>query len=177
MDPALWVAALAVPAIVALEIARRRADRTRARPTRPAIDPLPSPPRPGSRPPSREDERLFGQDAHGLAEEFDAIAAEAGRTRGQLLGIRLAGLRTNRVPLRTIRASPAKGVARLGFADGTVILARSVRQGDLSAVAIMRQQAAVLVADFDEHPDGMTLHLAAEGRRCTLIAVGLDQGD
>lgn len=127
--------------------------------------------------PSREDERLFGQDAHGLAEEFDAIAAEAGRTRGQLLGIRLAGLRTNRVPLRTIRASPAKGVARLGFADGTVILARSVRQGDLSAVAIMRQHAAVLVADFDEHPDGMTLHLAAEGRRCTLIAVGLDQGD
>lgn len=125
------------------------------------------------------EEELFGADAAELEAAFLAIEAEIDEDRLWLVRTRLERLRTNQVPLRTIRASPGPAVARLGFADGTVILARSASPGDLSTVVRLHQRGGLVVVDVDELSDGVVVRLAASiGRgRCTMIAVGLDQSD
>ena len=125
------------------------------------------------------DEELFGDDALDLEAAFLAVQADADEARLRLVRLRLEDLRARQEPLRTIRASPGPAVARLGFADGTVILARSASTGDLSAVVRLHHRGGLVVSDVDEISDGVVMRLAASpGRgRCTMIAVGLDQSD
>jgi hypothetical protein len=124
------------------------------------------------------DAQLFGDDSTDLIARFERVAAEAAPDRRHLITQRLSSLRSHRVPLRVIQAAPGPGVARLHFADGTVLLARSAKPGALSTLAVLRERGAVLVEQFTDHPDGVEFRLATHGStRCTLIAVGLDQVD
>lgn len=120
----------------------------------------------------------FGADSGEVADRLARIVADAGSTQRRLLSGRLTSLRSHRVPLRAIRRSPVPKVARLLFADGTVILARSLVQGEVTRLGLMREAGSVVIADFGRHPDGIEVALrGVRGDACRVLAVGLDQSD
>ena len=123
-------------------------------------------------------EDLFGPDDEELRARLAAVAAEGDGARAGLLLTRLTHLRAHRVPVRTIRRSPGRGVARLGFADGTVILARSAVRGALPHVAVLAEKGGVVISEVSPHPEGFEITLAGlHGQSTRLVALGLDQGD
>lgn len=123
------------------------------------------------------DEDLFGADALDLEAAFNHVDAAGVEARRRLIAVHLDLLRSHQVPLRRIYASPGRAVARLGFADGTVLLARSSTRGDLPTVVRLQHRGGLVVSDYAEHPDGMSVQLTSSSGACTLIAVGLDQAD
>lgn len=125
------------------------------------------------------DEELFGEDAAELEALFATVAAEAVQGSRRLLLQRLEHLRGRGVPLRTVRAAPGPEVARLGFADGTVLLGRSVSAGDLAVALRLHHRGGLVVADYEDHAEGVLVRLMAPpGRRaCRLIVLGVDQAD
>lgn len=123
------------------------------------------------------EERLFGADARDLQAVLSEVHAEEADSRRRLIAVHLDLLRSHRVPLRRIYAAPDPTVARLGFADGTVLLARSYARGDLPSVVRLQQRGGLVVSQYAEHPDGLTVQLTSTGGGCTLVAVGLDQAD
>ena len=129
--------------------------------------------------PRQVDEVLFGTDAEDLEQLFSAVDAEGVRARRTLVAARLEHLRSHRVPLRQVHASPVPTVARLGFADGSVLLARSVTSGDLVIAARLQRQGGLVIAELSDHEQGVAIVLASAdgGGRCTLVVLGLDQPD
>lgn len=123
------------------------------------------------------EERLFGAEVRDLEAAFKEVHAEGSDSLRRLVAVHLDLLRSHRVPLRRISASPGRAVARLGFADGTVLLARSWARGDLPTVVRLQQRGGLVVSDYAEHPEGLAVQLTSAGGGCTLIAVGLDQAD
>lgn len=123
------------------------------------------------------EESSFGADALDLEAVLREVHAEHSDSRRRLIAVHLDLLRRHRVPLRRIYASPGKAVARLGFADGTVLLARSYARGDLPTVVRLQQHGGLVVSEFADHPDGLTVKLTSNGGGCRLVAVGLDQAD
>lgn len=123
------------------------------------------------------EDALFGADALDLDAVFSSVEAEEVESRRKLIATRLDLLRRHRVPLRRLSGAPGKAVARLGFADGTVLLARSRSPGDMATVVRLQRQGSVVVGQYAEHPDGLSLDLTSAGGTCTVIAVGLDQAD
>lgn len=123
------------------------------------------------------DEDLFGADVLDLEATFNEVAAEGAQAQRRLIALHLDLLRSHRVPLRRVYASPDRAVARLGFADGTVLLARSRSPGDLPTVVRLQQRGGMVVSEYAEHPDGLVVQLTSTRGGCTLIAVGLDQAD
>ena len=119
----------------------------------------------------------FGADALDLDAVLREVHAEEADTRRRLIAVHLDLLRSHRVPLRRIYAAPGRAVARLGFADGTVLLARSYAQGDLPTVVRLQQHGGLVVSEYADHPDGLTVHMTSNGGGCRLVAVGLDQAD
>lgn len=119
----------------------------------------------------------FGADALDLDAVLREVHAEEADSRRRLIAVHLDLLRSHRVPLRRIYASPGRAVARLGFADGTVLLARSYAQGDLPTVVRLQQYGGLVVSEYADHPDGLTIHMTSNGGACRLVAVGLDQAD
>lgn len=125
------------------------------------------------------EEELFGADAADLEEAFAEAEAAGLDARRKLLRVRLESLRSHRVPLRRITTSPGPGVARLGFADGTGVLARTQRTGDFANVVRLQHRGGLVLTGYADHPGGVVVVLeTAFGRgRCELVVVGLDQSD
>lgn len=125
------------------------------------------------------EEELFGSDAAELEKAFAAVEAETLASRRRLVRIRLESLRSDRVPLRRIATSPGPGVARLGFANGTVLLARASRAGDVANVIRLHHRGGLIVVGYADHDAGVVVAMEATvGRgRCELVVIGLDQAD
>lgn len=125
------------------------------------------------------EEELFGEDAADLESAFAAVEAEGVELRRRLVGQRLQQLRSHRVPLRRIAASPGPEVARLGFADGTVLLARSSAAGDLARVARLHHLGGLVIDGYADHPLGVAITFVSPARRarCRLVVLDLDQSD
>ena len=84
------------------------------------------------------------------------------------------------VPPRLVEAGPAVRSARLHFADGTTVLVRSLRPGDLTALAVVMRRCSAKPVSCTMAPDGSTqLRLVWPGgqRPLALQVLGLDQPD
>ncbi|MDO5502052.1 MAG: hypothetical protein Q4G67_02650 [Actinomycetia bacterium] len=129
--------------------------------------------------PQRSERALFGSDIDDLAQAFEAVEAESVDTLRALVRIRLAELRRHRTPLRQIRASPGPGVGRFGFADGTVLVARTLNPLDRSRLIRLHQHGGLVVGTDEDHPDGVIIRLAHDGAgpSVALVVLGLDQCD
>lgn len=106
----------------------------------------------------------------------------------------LAPLVARGVPLRSVSAGPLEGVARVRWADGTVVIARSVQPGGLVRLTRLLLQrgggvVAVQVDPVDDAAAGqavdplqpagvvVTLQPLRRGQPLRLLVLGLDQPD
>ncbi len=107
--------------------------------------------------------------------------AEADEVRvALLLASVLRPLVRRSVPPRLVEAGPAVRSARLHFADGTTVLVRSLRPGDLTALAVVMRRCSAKPVSCTMAPDGSTqLRLVWPGgqRPLALQVLGLDQPD
>ncbi len=109
---------------------------------------------------------------------FDAVLAAHSHELGDLLEMRLRGLIARQVPVRAIRPAPGTHTARLCFADGTVVLARSGGGRELSAIVLGMQSGSVVVSGFTREDPLTRLDLRSRtGRPLAVLAIGLDQPD
>lgn len=156
------IALLALALVLGLMVARAVRDRS-ARP------------RTGARAPQ---DALAPQDESDLAREFAAVEEELGATRQRLLARRLEVLRTRQIPLRAVRPAPGPRTGRLVFADGTVVIARARRPGELYVMAVQLHDHAVCLESFTAADEGTVLRMVwpPEGS-AELVALGLDQAD
>lgn len=129
------------------------------------------------RPRPDPDRELSSVDAGDLDAALAAIEQEEVPRRRMLLDSRLELLRERRVPVRAIRRAPGSGTARLGFADGTVLLV-DAEPGVLISVAVAMTRHPVCLGSW--HWTGrrhdLTLSWQPDGR-VHVRAVGLDQPD
>ena len=90
---------------------------------------------------------------------------------------RLATICGRGTPLRRVLPSPIAHVARLLFADGTVLLARAPRPGDLGALAVAATQG--MVRDARRPGTGLVMIFRCGGGLGTIrvAIVGVDQPD
>lgn len=113
-----------------------------------------------------------------LAERFAAVDAEQARAHCFAIDMRLRVLAHRRVPLRAVQPAPTAGTARICFADGTVVLARAARPGELVNLVCGVHRAATCLASWNAGPAQTTMRFAwSHGRTADLIAIGLDQSD
>ncbi|OYO25164.1 hypothetical protein CGZ93_01530 [Enemella dayhoffiae] len=92
------------------------------------------------------------------------------------LASRLDPVIRRRVPLRAIRAAPARGATRLGFADGTVILVRS-QGGELARLALRVGTESVRLVACRPSGRQAELEFSTDLGTVTALAIGLDQDD
>lgn len=160
--------AAAAGLVVGLAIARARG------PGRAPAQPARSSPRPDP----AATATLSAQDLADVRARFAAVLGEDARSRDVLVGARLEVLVRRRVPLRLLRPAPGEHVARLVFADGTVLLARAAEPGEIYRVAMHVEKHHVCLQAWAPHPDGQALRLAWDPRgHADLVALGLDQAD
>lgn len=163
----------ALAGVLGLARARRARPPSSVAPSTPGAAPAGEPSPPADRP---DDGGLPGDAA--LDEAFDAVLAAHAHELGDLLETRLRGLVARRVPVRAVRRAPGTHTARVCFADGTVVLARSAGGRDLVALVMGMQRGSVLLAGFTREERGTRLDLRSRsGRPLALLALGLDQPD
>ena len=126
-----------------------------------------------------------GSVAGAVVDEADLEAIFAQATRdfdGAMLALLTARLRPvvlRRVPVMAVRPAPAPSTARVLFADGTVVIARGYRPGDLGqlSVGVLTQPSVCLVSySREDHVTRLEFGLSQDRRLCA-VAVGLDQAD
>ncbi len=84
------------------------------------------------------------------------------------------------MPPRLVEAGPVARSARLHFADGTTVLVRSLRPGDLAVLAVVMRRCSARPVSCTVAPDGSTqLQLVWPGghRPLAMEVLGLDQPD
>ena len=120
----------------------------------------------------------------GRREDLDALVAHGGAAEELRLALLLASvlrpLVRRSVPPRLVEAGPVARSARLHFADGTTVLVRSIRAGDLAALAVIMRRCSAKPVSCAVGPDGSTrLQLAWPGgqRPLAVEVLGLDQPD
>jgi hypothetical protein len=121
--------------------------------------------------------QLVPDDEAELAREFAAVEHEHAHVLDALLNLRLRTVHSRRVPLRAIRAAPGPHTGRLVFANGTVLLARARRPGELYTVALNLRNHAVCLDSWTREADGTVLHLRWADESAELLVLGLDQAD
>jgi hypothetical protein len=107
-----------------------------------------------------------------------------------LLARMLSPLVARQVPVRSVSPGPLEGVARVRWADGTVLLVRSSTPGALTRVSVALAAGAHVVASEVQHAEAdpsrpptelaLILSLERRGRRAPpleLMVLGLDQPD
>lgn len=126
----------------------------------------------------RSEPTLDPADIAELAERFAAVDAEQARAHSFAIDMRLRVLARRRVPLRAVQPAPTAGTARICFADGTVVLARAARPGELVNLVCGVHRAATCLASWNAGPPQTTMRFAwSHGHTADLIALGLDQSD
>lgn len=126
----------------------------------------------------RRSPALDPADEQDLDQLFAKVEAEA--AHHQLLdhlADRLEGLVARRTPLRTVRGAPRGGLVRLGFADSSVLVARSVHPTELAALAMVVADRHVIPVSFTVQPAGVDVVLGWGTGTATLLVVGDDQAD
>jgi hypothetical protein len=111
--------------------------------------------------------------------EIDARLAAISAVSPPALALRLTPLVDKSVPLRHITATSYVRTCRVRFADGTTVLARGARPGDVAVlVAAMRSRSLPPLAC---RTDLEGTHLVFAGLRrsttLTLLVTGMDQAD
>lgn len=129
----------------------------------------------GDRGRKRSFEGLFDDE---LSAALEATAAEYDAEFSQRMAYTLDRLSRRGTPVRGMEAFNDDGVVRVRFADGTTILVRGERPGELSAVAmaVVRSQP-VLLTSLRETGSGVVAALRWPGpaRPVTIRIVGRDQ--
>lgn len=120
---------------------------------------------------------LTAGDEADLVEQFAAAQRDSAHTFETLLLRRLHTVLSRRVPLRAIRTAPGRHTGRLVFGNGTVLLARARRPGDLYVLAMGMTQHSICLDSWRREPDGTVLHFRWDGGAAQLLALGLDQAD
>lgn len=125
------------------------------------------------------DPGLTPEDTAELTREFAAAAEESSHALESLLDRRLWVLASRRVPLRAIRhAAGLPHSGRLVFADGTVLLARAQRPGELYRLALAVADGRSVTIDVWSHgPEGTALRCTWSRESADLLVLGLDQSD
>ncbi|MFT4295381.1 MAG: hypothetical protein QM582_08205 [Micropruina sp.] len=116
-------------------------------------------------------------DAEELRELERQIEQEFGVARVQVLMHRLTNVVRRNVPLRAVRPGPARGLARICFADGTTVQVRGRQVGDLGYLAATAITRTVWVSDFHAEQSNVVVDLDWDRGRVSVVAVGLDQAD
>ena len=114
--------------------------------------------------------------------QLDAALAEVEREHAgpvrRLLASRIFVLGTRRVPLRAIRPAGEPPLARLCFANGTVLRARPVKPGDWAplVIEVVGRGGSVVIESYSLGDGDVTIVLAGSGgMRQRATVVGLDQ--
>lgn len=120
---------------------------------------------------------LAESDAAELIEVERRVEQEFGLAPVQILLNRLGNVVHRSVPLRAVRPGPARGLARICFADGTTLQVRGRQAGDLGYLAVTALNQKVWVSDFHAEHSNVVLDLNWSRGRVSVLAVGLDQAD
>lgn len=120
---------------------------------------------------------LADEDAKELWELGRRVEDEFGLVPVQILVNRLGSVVRRKVPLRAVRPGPARGLARICFADGTTLQVRGRQVGDLGQLAVTTLTHKVWVSDFHAEHSSVVLDLDWNRGRVSVLAVGLDQAD
>lgn len=117
-------------------------------------------------------------DRRDLERMFAEVDAESAEVLLALLRTRMQDVLHRQVPVRAIRASPTRHVARICFSNGVVVLATTQRPGDLVPMAAAMLTTSVTLRTLELTPDGPLLGFGWHPQgRVQLVAVGLDQAD
>ena len=76
-----------------------------------------------------------------------------------------------------MRPGPARGLARICFADGTTLQVRGRQVGDLGYLAATAITQKVWVSNYHTEHSTVVLDLDWNRGRVSVLAVGLDQAD
>ena len=113
---------------------------------------------------------------------LDAALAEVEREHAapvrRLLATRIVVLRNRQVPLRAVRPAGEPPLARLCFANGTVLRARPGQPGEWAplVVAIVGRGHSVVIESYEMGDGDVRIVLAGPGGvRQRVTVVGLDQ--
>jgi len=118
---------------------------------------------------------LSEEDLAELTEIGRQVAMEYGASSPAVIRLNLARLVSRRVPVRAIRSGGTREVAGLCFADGTVVLVRGFRTGDLGRLAVRAVLHQLTFEDYHAGRDGVIIDLASPRERVSVLAVGLDR--
>ncbi|MEO7061884.1 MAG: hypothetical protein ABI083_19385 [Lapillicoccus sp.] len=117
-------------------------------------------------------------DTDDLDAAFDRVLAAHSHELGILLGSRLQRLVDRRVPVRSISEAPGTMAVRVGFADGTVVLAKGVVPGDFVRIAWGIHISSVRLHAFNRIDTTTHLDLRWQPNGAVgIVALGLDQPD
>jgi len=113
-----------------------------------------------------------------LDEIFAAVDSESSADFVHMLHLRTHELIGRQVPVRDIRAAPAKRVARIAFSNGDIVLATTKTPGDLVVMAKAMLVTSVTLSGLLQTPEGPMLRFVWNyGHALDVFAVGLDQAD
>lgn len=116
--------------------------------------------------------------AQEMAEMFAAVDAETSQDLLRLLHVRTHELIGRHVPVREIRSAPTRGVARIAFSNGDVVLASTKVPGDLIGMAKAMQVTSVTLQALSMTDEGPVLRFGWNyGHTLQVYAVGWDQAD
>ncbi|MFT3833671.1 MAG: hypothetical protein QM711_10185 [Micropruina sp.] len=105
------------------------------------------------------------------------VEQEFGVAPVQVLLHRVGNVVRRSVPLSAIRPGPARGLARMCFADGTTLQVRGRQVGDLGQLAVTAITHKVRVCDYHAEDSRVVLDLEWGRGRASVLAVGIDQAD
>lgn len=108
---------------------------------------------------------------------FAAVSAEETPRTMAVLAQTLQGLVARRVPLRYVRHSAQAGLARLGFADGTVVVARTEYPGSIAKLFRATEAGGVHAERLRVHADHVELDLVWPTGQVPIRVLGRDQAD
>ncbi len=169
MEWALAVVALALAAGLGWQrAARRTPDVPRLTPRTRAAQGRPDPADPPVSPDDEMDlERIFAE-----------VDREEAAHLMRLLELRMGDVIRRQVPVRAIRQAPARTVARICFSNGVIVLATTMKAGDLVHMASAMLTTSVTLDELSHTPEGPVLRFVWRGGgRIEVLAVGLDQAD
>lgn len=116
---------------------------------------------------------LAPEDVAALEAVAAEVEAEYGLTSPAVLCVHLGRLMRRSVPLRGLQDAGASRMGGLQFADGTVVLVRGQRAGDLGRIAVGIYYGSAHLDDFHAESGRVTLEVSCRGRHDQLSALGV----
>lgn len=112
-----------------------------------------------------------------LAAIFARVADESDQQRLARLAEHLTGMANRGVPLRWLRAAAGPGRARLGFADGTVVVASSRQPSSFGTLARQSTAGRVSIGRVELDEQSIALQLIWADDAIVVDIHGVDQAD